>query len=329
MPSGRPLAAAARPVLLSLLMAVGATLPAAHAQTQFPVKPIRLIVGSAAGSGPDIIGRAMADRLGETWGQRMIVDPRPGAAGAISADLAMAAVPDGYTMMMLTSQLFVASQVLTGLKFDLSRDFQSIALIGTVPFVLLANTQVPAKTLKELVDIARKAPGTLRYGSAGTGASEHLSGVLLTQLTRTDMLHVPYKGVPQAIADAMANEVQVTYAVVPAAMPHVQSGRLRALGVTTPTRAPLLPDVPSISEVVPGYAMYGWYSIVAPTGTPAAVLNQASAEMVRVMKEPAFGERLRALGIDLVAGDRQVLDKWRAEELQRIRAVVKMAGARQ
>jgi tripartite-type tricarboxylate transporter receptor subunit TctC len=188
---------------------------------------------------------------------------------------------------------------------------------------------VPAKTLRELVELARKAPGTLRYGSAGTGASEHLSGVLLTQLTKTDMLHVPYKGVPQAIADAMANEVQVTYAVVPAAMPHVQSGRLRALGVTTPARAPLLPDVPSISEVVPGYAMYGWYSIVAPTGTPTAVLNQASAEMVRVMKEPAFGERLRALGVDLVAGDRQVLDKWRSEELQRIRAVVKMAGARQ
>jgi tripartite-type tricarboxylate transporter receptor subunit TctC len=158
---------------------------------------------------------------------------------------------------------------------------------------------------------------------------EHLSGVLLTQLTRTDMLHVPYKGVPQAIADAMANEVQLTYAVVPAAMPHVQSGRLRALGVTTPTRAPLLPDVPSISEMVPGYAMYGWYSIVAPTGTPAAVLNQASSEMVRVMKEPAFGERLKALGVDLVAGDRQTLDKWRAEELQRIRAVVKMAGAKQ
>jgi len=329
MPSGRPVAAVVRPVLLSLLMAFGAMLPAAHAPLQFPAKPIRLIVGSAAGSGPDIIGRAMADRLGETWGQRIIVDPRPGAAGAISADLAMAAVPDGYTMMMLTSQLFVASQVLNGLKFDLGRDFQSIALIGTVPFVLLANTQVPAKTLRELVELARKAPGTLRYGSAGTGASEHLSGVLLTQLTKTDMLHVPYKGVPQAIADAMANEVQVTYAVVPAAMPHVQSGRLRALGVTTPARAPLLPDVPSISEVVPGYAMYGWYSIVAPTGTPTAVLNQASAEMVRVMKEPAFGERLRALGVDLVAGDRQVLDKWRSEELQRIRAVVKMAGARQ
>jgi tripartite-type tricarboxylate transporter receptor subunit TctC len=232
-------------------------------------------------------------------------------------------------MMMLTSQLFVASQVLSGLKFDLARDFQSISLIGTVPFVLLANNVVPAKSLKELIELARKSPGTLRYGSAGTGASEHLSGVLLTQLTNTSMLHVPYKGVPQAITDAMANEVQITYAVVPAAMPHVQSGRLRALGVTTPTRAPLLPDAPSISEVVPGYAMYGWYSVVAPTGTPTAILNQVSGDMVRVMKEPAFGERLKALGIDLVAGDRQALDKWRAEELRRIREVVKMAGAKQ
>lgn len=332
---------AERPRAHALAAAIGvaalgtfaAAIPSAQAQAQagmqFPVKPIRLIVGSAPGSGPDIIGRAMADRLGETWGQRMIVDPRPGAAGAISADLALAAVPDGYTMMMLTSQLFVASQVLSGLKFDLARDFQSISLIGTVPFVLLANNVVPAKSLKELIELARKAPGTLRYGSAGTGASEHLSGVLLTQLTGTSMLHVPYKGVPQAITDAMANEVQITYAVVPAAIPHVQSGRLRALGVTTPARAPLLPDAPSISEVVPGYAMYGWYSVVAPTGTPTAILNQASAEMVRVMKEPAFGERLRALGIDLVGGDRQVLDKWRADEQRRIREVVKAAGAKQ
>lgn len=319
--------------IVKLLAAIAAAVllvtPAARAaQTGYPEKPVRLIIGSAAGSGPDIIARLVSDRLYESWNQRIVVDARPGAAGAISADLTLQAVPDGYTWMMLTSQLFVASQVLPGLKFDLARDFQSISLIGTVPFVLLANPALPAKSLKELIDLAKKSPGKIRYGSAGTGASEHLSGVLLTHLTGTNMLHVPYKGVAQSIIDAIANEVQTTWAVLPAALPHIQSGRLRALGVTPPKRAPLLPDVPSIGEVVPGYAMYGWYSIVAPTGTPASILNQVSAEVVKAAKEPAFGERLKSLGIEIVAGDRKVLDAWRASEHKRISELVRISGAK-
>lgn len=310
-------------------LALPALLAAPAAQAAgFPEKPVRLIIGSAPGSGPDIISRLVSDRLYQTWNQRIVVDSRPGAAGAISADLALQAAPDGYTWMMLTSQLFVASQVLTDLKFDLAKDFQSIALIGTVPFILLANPTLPAKSVKELIDLAKKSPGKIRYGSAGTGASEHLSGVLLTQLTKTDMLHVPYKGVAQAIIDTIANEVQITYAVLPAALPHIQSGRLRALGVTPPKRAPLLPDVPAIAETVPGYAMYGWYSIVAPKGTPTAILNQVSAEVVKAAKEPAFAERLKSLGIEVVAGDRKVLDDWRRDETKRVSELVKISGAK-
>lgn len=315
------IAALAIPALIAM--------PMAHAaQGKFPEKPIRLIIGSAPGSGPDIISRLTSERLYQAWNQRIVVDSRPGAAGAISADLTLQATPDGYTWMMLTSQLFVASQVLSGLKFNLAKDFQSIALIGTVPFILLANPTLPAKSLKELIDLAKKSPGRIRYGSAGTGASEHLSGVLLNQLTKTDMLHVPYKGVAQAIIDTIANEVQITYAVLPAALPHINSGRLRALGVTPPKRAPLLPDVPAISETVPGYAMYGWYSIVAPTGTPVAIMNQASAEIVKAAKEPAFGERLKSLGIEVVAGDRKVLDEWRRSEDKRVSDLVRVSGAK-
>ncbi len=305
------------------------TVPAAHAaQRAYPDKPIRLIIGSAPGSGPDIVSRLMADRLHQTWNQRIVVDARPGAAGAISADLTLQANPDGYTWMMLTSQLLVASEVLPDLKFRLARDFQSISLIGTVPFVMLVNPKVEAKSLSELIALAKKTPGRLRYGSAGTGASEHLSGVLFTRLTGTDMLHVPYKGVPQSIADAIANEVQLTYAVLPAALPHIQGGRLRALGVTTPKRAGLIPEVPAISEAVPGYAMYGWYSIVAPTGTPSAVLSQVSAEVVKAVKEPAFGERLKSLGIDIVGSTRTELDAWRRDETKRISELVKASGAK-
>lgn len=305
-------------------------MPAAQAaQAKFPEKPIRLIIGSAAGSGPDIIARMMADRLYDTWKQRIVVDARPGAAGAISADLTLAAVPDGYTWMMLTSQLFVASQVLADIKFDLARDFQSLSLIGTAPFVLVANTQLPAKSLKELIELAKKQPGRIRYGSAGTGASEHLSGVLLGHLTGTSMLHVPYKGVPQAIADTLSNEVQFTFAVLPAAYPHIQGGRLRALGVTTAKRAALIPEVPAIGEAVPGYAMNAWYSIVAPTRTPVAIMNEASAEMAKAVKEPAFGEKLKSSGIDIVGSDRAGLDAWRRDENKRISELVKISGAKE
>jgi len=301
--------------------------PGAHAaQPAYPEKPVRLIIGSAPGSGPDIISRIVAERLYKAWGQRIVVDSRPGVAGILSAELALRANPDGYTWMMLTSQLFVATSVYRDLKFDLDKDFVSIALIGTVPFVQMVNPQVPAKSIRELIELAKKSPGKLRYGSAGAGASEHLSGVMFTRLTGTDMLHVPYKGIPQAILDTIAGEVQLTYAVVPAALPQIQSGRLRALGVTSPKRSPSLPDVPSISEVVPGYAMIGWYSLVAPTGTPVAVLAKASAEVVKTVKEPEFGEQLRILGTDVVGGARADLDAFRRNERKRITELVKASG---
>jgi len=301
--------------------------PAAHAaQPAYPDKPIRLIIGSAPGSGPDIISRIVAERLYKAWGQRVVVDSRPGVAGILSAELALRANPDGYTWMMLTSQLFVATSVYPDLKFNLDKDFVSISLIGTVPFVQLVNPQVPAKSIRELIELAKKSPGKLRYGSAGAGASEHLSGVMFTRLTGTDMLHVPYKGIPQAILDTIAGEVQLTYAVMPAALPQIQSARLRALGVTSSKRSASLPDVPSISEVVPGYAMIGWYSLVAPTGTPAAVLAKASAEVVKTVKEPEFGEQLRVLGTDVVGGTRADLDAFRRSERKRISELVKAAG---
>jgi tripartite-type tricarboxylate transporter receptor subunit TctC len=309
-----------------LALAVLAAPAAYAAQASFPEKPIRLIIGSAPGSGPDIISRVMADRLYGAWGQRVVVDSRPGVAGILSAELALRAEADGYTWMMLTSQLFIATSVYPNLKFNLDQDFVSIGLIGTVPFVQAVNPQVPAKSIPELIALAKKQPGKLRYGSAGTGGAEHLSGFLFARLTGTEMLHVPYKGIPQAIADAMAGEVQLTYAVVPAALPQVQNGRLRAIGVTSPKRAPLLPDVPAISERVPGYMMLGWYSLVAPKGTPNAVLDKVSAEVVKAVREPEFGEKLKVLGIDIVGGGRKELDRFRSSERKRIAELVKASG---
>ena len=309
---------AAAPLLVVLAV------PAAHAAQPYPEKPIRLVIGSAPGSGPDIISRVLAERLYGAWGQRVVVDSRPGVAGILGADLALRSVPDGYTWMMLTSQLMVATAVYPNVKFNLDKDFTSISLIGTVPFALVVNNELPAKSVRELIELAKSSP--LRYGSAGTGATEHLSAVLFTTLTKTDMLHVPYKGVAEAIAATMGKEVHLTYVVLPAVLGAIQSGRVKALGVTSQKRALLLPDVPAISEAVPGYQTYGWYSVVAPTGTPEAVLAKASAEVAKAVKEPQFGEQLKALGLDLVGSSRAELDAWRRGQRTQINELVKASG---
>jgi tripartite-type tricarboxylate transporter receptor subunit TctC len=318
MQTTRYFTAFAVPALLSFSASHAAQAPS------YPERPIRLVIGSAAGSGPDIISRVMGERLARAWGQRIVVDARPGVAGIISAELVSRAPADGYTWMMLTSQLLVATSMYPDLKFNLAKDFASISLIGTVPFVLVVNPQVPAKSVGELIQLAKKTP--LRYGSAGAGASEHLCGFMLTQLTGTDMLHVPYKGVAQALADTMSREVHLTYAVVPAAMPMIQPGRVRALGVTTKKRSFLLPDVPAIAETVPGYEMFGWYSLVAPAGTPPDILAKVSAEVVKAVKEPEFAEQLKVLGTEVVGSTRAELDAFRRSETKRIGELVKASG---
>ncbi|MEI8036234.1 MAG: tripartite tricarboxylate transporter substrate-binding protein [Betaproteobacteria bacterium] len=292
----------------------------------YPEKPIRLVIGSAAGSGPDIISRFLADRLYTKWGQRVIVDSRPGVAGLLSADIVTRSAADGYTWMMLTSQLLVATSVYQNNKVNLAKDFASLSLIGQVPFVLVVNPQIPAKNIAELIDLAKKSNPALRYGSAGTGASEHLCGFLFNKMTQTTMLHVPYKGVGQAIADTVAREVHLTYGVLPAVLPMVQAGRVRALGVTTAKRASLLPDVPAIAETVPGYENFGWYSVVAPSGTPLEILNKVSADMVKVIHEPAFGEQMKGLGMEVSGTTRSELDAFRADQTRRITELVKAAS---
>lgn len=296
------------------------------ARAAYPDKPIRWVIGSAPGSGPDIISRLMADRLYGAWGQRVVVDSRPGVAGLLSADIVTRSAADGYTWMMLTSQLLIATRVYSNHKIDLARDFASISLIGSVPFVLLVNPQVPAKSVAELIEVAKKSQPPLRYGSSGTGATEHLCGVLFNRMANSTMLHVPYKGIGQAIADTVAREVHMTFPVLPAALPMVQAGRVRALGVTTRKRAALLPDVPTIAEALPGYELYGWYSLVAPTGTPQNILNKISTEVIKAVKDPSFGEQLKSQGIEIVGSTRAELDAFRADQTRRTIELIKASG---
>jgi tripartite-type tricarboxylate transporter receptor subunit TctC len=304
-----------------------AAAPALHAaQPVFPDKPIRLIIGSAPGSGPDIMARLIADHLYGVWRQRVVVDSRPGVAGVLSAEHTLRSERDGYTWMMLTSQLFVATSVFPNLNFNLDTDFDSVSLVGLVPWVVTVSPPLPANSIAEVIALAKKSPGKLRYGSGGPGSGEHFATVMFTHTAGIDMLHVPYKGVAGALIDTIANEIQMQFAVYPAALPHVSSGRLRAIAVSTAKRSPGLPNVPTIAETLPGFVNFGWYSIVAPKGSPAAVLNKASAEIVKAARAPAFGERLKVLGIEIIAGGRKELSDFRAAERKRVTAIVKASG---
>ena len=307
------------------LIAVAFAAPSYAAQSSaYPERPIRLVIGSASGSGPDIIARVLSERLYKSWNQRVVVDARPGVAGALSAEIVSRAGADGYTWLMMTSQLFIATKVYKDLKFDLERDFASIALIGTVPYVLVVNPQVPAKSVAELIQLTKKSQ--LRHGSAGAGGGEHLCMVYFLHMAGTQMLHVPYKGIAQALADVAGREIHATFAVVPAALPLVQGGRVRPIGVTSTKRAPLLPDVPPISDTVPGFENFGWYSIIAPIGTPRPILEKVSAEIVKAVKEPEFGETLKVLGIEIIGGNRAELDAFRKSEAKRMGDIVKQAN---
>jgi tripartite-type tricarboxylate transporter receptor subunit TctC len=311
----------------SLILLAALLCGAAHAaEAPFPDRPVRLIIGSAAGSGPDIMARLIADHLYGVWGQRVVVDTRPGVAGILSAENALRSERDGYTWLMLTSQLFIATALYPDLKFNLDTDFESVSLVGLVPWVVTLNPQVPAKSVSELIALAKKSPGKLRYGSGGPGSGEHMATVQFTHAAGINMLHVPYKGVAPALIDAIANEIQMQFAVVPAALPHVTSGRLRAIAVSTQSRAPSLPSVPTIADTLPGFVNFGWYSIIAAKGTPRAILEKASAEIVKAAREPAFGEKLKTLGIEIIAGDRRELDKFRAAERKRLAELVKATG---
>lgn len=309
---------------LAAVLTLAAPLHAAQPASKYPERSIRLVIGSAPGSGPDIVARVLSERLYRSWQQRIVVDARPGLAGAVSAEIVARSAADGYTWLMMTSQLFIATKVYQGLKFDLERDFASVALIGTVPYVLVVNPQLPVRSVADLIQHAKKVP--LRHGSAGPGGGEHLCMVFFLQMADTKMLHVPYKGIVQALGDVAGQEIHTTFAVVPAALPFVQGKQVRPIGVTSTKRAPLLPDVPPISDSIPGFENFGWYSIVAPRATPAAILDKVSAEVVKAVKEPEFGEQLKTLGIEIVGGPHRALDAFRKSESKRLVDIVKQAN---
>jgi tripartite-type tricarboxylate transporter receptor subunit TctC len=299
---------------------------AANAQS-YPSRPIRIIALSSPGSGPDIVGRLIGQKFTEAWGQQAIVDPRPSATGIVGSEIAARATPDGYTVVIITSQAAIVSVMYDKLNYDLEKDFAPISLIATTPFILAVNPSVPANSVKELIALAKSKPG-MRYGSGGTGSPPHLSAEIFRTMTGIDILHIPYKGVTPAMIDTVSGQVQFLFSVIPAILPTIKSGKLRPLGISSTKRSSLVPEIPTIAETVPGYEFLGWYSLFAPAKTPQPILGKINGELVKMLATPEFKERFSALGAEPRSSTQQELGKYLREQRQKMRKAVKDSGTR-
>ena len=263
------------------------------AQAQgYPAKPIRILVGP----GPDVIARTFAQKFTDAWGQQIVIDQRPGAGGNIAAELAAKAPTDGYTLLVATSA-FAANVILQPGPFDLVKDFAPVALFATSPLILTVHPSVPATTVQELVALAKARPGQLNYASTGNGTAPHLGGEMFKTAARIDLVHVPYKGAGPAIVDVMAGQIQVYFQIEPGVLGALQSGKIRGLAVSSLQRSKLAPELPTMSEAgYPGFHAAGWNGLVAPAGSPRAVINQLHAEIIRLLAHPDVTKRLTGAG---------------------------------
>ena len=311
-----------------LAVTLGAAAGVASAQGTFPSRPVRMVVGFAPGGGTDIIARLVAQKLGERWGQAVVVDNRPGASGNIGAELVARSTPDGYTLLMAFSS-HASNPALGKLPFDIERDFTSITQVGSAPMVVAANPALPAKTLGELIAYARAHPGAVKFGSSGIGTPVHLAGELMMQLTGISMVHVPYKGIAPAMAAVLAGDIQVTYAAVLSGLQHFKSGRLRPLAVASRTRYPALPDVPTVAEAgLAGYEIDFWYAPLGPGGMPAPLAARIQRDTAALLNSPEMRENLAAQGCIAVGGTPEALTALIRTEYQLWSKVVKAGGVR-
>ncbi|MGZ8211637.1 MAG: Bug family tripartite tricarboxylate transporter substrate binding protein [Burkholderiales bacterium] len=300
-----------------------------HAQP-YPSKPIRMMVPFPAGGGSDTMGRAIGQKLGERLGQSVVIENRPGAGGSIGADMVAKSAPDGYTILLgSTSELVQYPNVNPKIPYNPLRDFAPIALVGTVPLVLVVHPSLPVRSVKELVALTKAQPGEVNFGSAGNGSTTHLAVELFILMTGARMTHVPYKGSPQAVTDLVAGNVQLGIPTMPAALAFIKAGRVRALGVSSGKRTPVLPDVPTLQEAgVRGYETDLWTGILAPAGTPQPVLSRLHAEIVHAIGQSDVKEALARQGAVPASSTPQEFSAYMKAELSKWARVVKEANVK-
>jgi len=289
--------------VIGLLM-LALTLDTSVAAQGYPSKPIRFVVPYAPGGNTDILARLLGQKLSEAWGQQVIIDNRPGAAGTVGAELVARSPADGYTLIMGSfGNIIVANSLYKNLKYDPFKDFASIALVSLPPGILVENPAVPAQNVRELIAYAKSNPGRLNYGSPGAGAWNHLFFELFNASAGISIVHVPYKGIAPAVVDLLGGQVQLAISAFPTALPHIRSGKLRALAVTSAKRSGLMTDVPTVAESgLAGYEAAGWFGVLAPAGTPPAVVSKLNAEINRILELPEIKASLASDGAEPAGG---------------------------
>lgn len=293
----------------------------------FPDKPVTLVIPFAAGGSTDVVGRIVAEKMGENLGQQVVVENVGGAGGSLGATQVARAQPDGYTILMGTVATHALNPLILKQKpYDPVEDFAPVSLLVIVPNVLAVNPELPVNSVQELIDLAKKEPGTLAYASSGNGTPLHFSGELFKHMAGVDIQHVPYKGSGPALTDVLGNQVPIIFDNLPSASGHFSSGGLRPLGVTTAERAPSFPDIPAIAETLPGYETYTWNALFAPKGTPPEVVAELNAAAVAAMADPAVAARMKEFSAEIVASTPEALSEHVKAEIAKWTPVVEEAG---
>ena len=301
--------------------------PAVHAQP-YPSKPIRLVVATAAGGGSDFVGRLIGARLTEALGQQFVVENRAGAGSTLGYEFGMRATPDGYTLTIITPS-YAINPSLYPLKFDAATDYTPVIKVASGPYVVVVHPALPAKSMRELLALAKARPGQIAYGSSGQGAIVHLTTELFLYMARVQMTHVPYKGGGPALTDVIAGQIQLVFATSQTGLPQAKAGRLRALAVTTPERIAAEPDLPTIAESgVPGYEVTNWHALIGPKGLPRAVVERLNAETAKILRLKEMEERMQADGISPAGGTPEQLHEHIKKEIEQWRQVVTRAGVK-
>ncbi len=299
---------------------------AAHA---YPIRPVRFIVPFPPGGGADLVARVVGQKLGELWGQQVIVDNRAGAGGNIAAEITAAAAPDGYTLFQFNVSNAIAPSVYKKLNYDPVKDFAGVTQLATSPFVLIAYPGVKAKNVQELVAMVRAEPGKLSYASSGIGGASHLLGELFKAMSKTEIVHVPYKGAVPALTDITSGRMHLMFVVPATAVPHVNAGRVRALGISSAKRSPLAPDIPTVAESgVAGFEGTTWYGVVVPAKTPRDVVAKLNRDVRHVLQQPEIRERFTAQSVEVVTSTPEEFAQFIRSEMVRWRQVTSAAGIR-
>jgi len=319
-----------KPSRALLASMVGLMLGAACGSTiaqDYPTKPIRIVVGFSAGSTTDILARTVGQKMNEAWGQPVLVDNRPSAGGIVASSAVAAATPDGYTLLMVSAGHAATAAMFTKLPYDTLKDFAGVSRIANVPSILVVSPALGAKSVQDLVALARSKPGQLNFSSPGVGSANHLAGELFKTLAGIQAAHVPYKGIPEAMTAVVSGSVQFNFSPVLNVLPLSRDGKLLALAATTGKRSAILPDVPTVAEAgVSGYVFDPWFGILAPAKTPKAQLDKLSGEIARIVELPDVKERLRALGADPAPTTPEGFDAHVRAEVAKFEKIVRDAG---